>query len=181
MQKKCSSCELVNWPDALNCRRCGHPLGVIQTAATPRLVGKEIVRETKLRLDDEVQLQQPLQRIRSGASAAVMGGILSCLTFLLLNIFLASPTKFFQQAFLEFGLILLFSLGFYGKSRVCATLLLGYFTVGKLLLLIQGQIAFAGIFIGLLFVKSLYQGWQGTIAYHQLKARKTEQPQASIS
>lgn len=178
MHKSCSSCELVNWPDAVNCRRCGHPLGASQNTAIPRLRGKEIVREIKLTEDDDLQFEQPLKLIRSGVVAGALGSLFSFLAFTLLNILIATPNNFLRQALIELGITLALTIGVHCKSRVCAALLLGCFTIGKLILLVQGQIAFVGLFIGLLFAKALYQGWQGTLQYQKIKARKTRQAHA---
>ncbi len=178
MHKKCSSCELVNWPDAINCRRCGHPLGVQQNNAAPRLHGKEVVHEIKIKVDDDLQFEQPLKLIRSGVVAGALGSLFSCLSFILLNILLATPRNFLRQAFIELGITLALTIGVHFKSRVCAALLLGCFTIGKLILLVQGQIAFVGLFIGLLFVRALCQGWQGTVQYQKLKVSKPRQAHA---
>ncbi len=178
MHKTCSKCGLVNWPDAVLCRRCGTRLSQAIATDIPRVIGKEAAREIKIKADDDLEYEGPNSLIRNGFVAGIICAILSYVVVTLVKISFAIPSNLFGTALIEMGIGLALSIGIHFKSRVCAGLLLAFYTVGKIALLYQGQFAFIGIFTALFFLNTIYQGLQGTIQYHRIQERKMRRVRA---
>lgn len=60
--------------------------------------------------------------------------------------------------------------GIYRKSRVSALSMLIYFMAGKIMLWVDERV-FIGLPLALVFAYFFWRGFQGTLAYHQYKAK----------
>lgn len=172
MHKKCSSCGLVNWPQDVQCRRCGSGLGEISSSGCsplrPKLQANDFPFSAAAE-DDDAAYEEAKTMIKKGVRAGMICGGISLVLVLLLQAFLPIAGDLLKFAFLDIGIIYGLTLGMHLKSRVCAGLMLGYYILSKLVMLTQGGIGLVGIFVAIAFVKAFYQGLQGTLLYHQIK------------
>lgn len=168
MHKKCHHCELVNWPNDVQCRRCGSALGEVSPSAslTPlnaRVNGFQFADDEGGAFDEAHAL------IKKGVTAGMIYGGISLLIVFFLQAFVPFADGFLKFAWLDVGIIYGLTYGIHLKSRACAGLMLVYYALSKLAMITQGGIGLFGIFVAIAFVKAFYQGWQGTVLYHQLR------------
>ena len=169
MHKKCRHCELVNWPNDAQCRRCGSTLDELihSDALTPR--PKVQAEGIRFGDDEDGAFDEAKALIKKGVNAGMIYGGLSLVVILFLQAFAPITDGFLKFAWLDIGIIYGLTFGIHLKSRACAGLMLIYYALSKLAMITQGGIGFVGIFVAIAFVKAFYQGWQGTVLYHQIK------------
>jgi hypothetical protein len=107
-----------------------------------------------------------LKKIRS----AWIAGLVSAGLTLVFTLLAVSGTHlvagFGTWHLVDVGLLLGLSFGIYKKSRVCATLLLVYFVVSKVLMVSETG-KFDGVVMALILFYYHVQGVLGTFAYHR--------------
>lgn len=169
MHKKCHHCELVNWPNDVQCRRCGSALGDVSHSETLTQRPHVLAERIQLADDEGDAFDEAKALIKKGVNAGMIYGGLSLLVVLFLQAFVPFADGFLKFAWLDIGIIYGLTFGIHLKSRACAGLMLVYYALSKLAMMTQGGIGLIGIFVAIAFVKAFYQGWQGTVLYHQLK------------
>lgn len=169
MHKKCSRCELVNWPNDVQCRRCGNQLGVASESSMPILRPKVEVDNIQFSEDDDAAYDEAKGLIKKGVNAGMIYGGISLLIVLVLQAFVPIAGNFLKYAYLDIAIIYCLTFGIHLKSRACAGLMLVYYVLSKLALLQQGSLGIIGILVAVMFIKTFYQAWQGTKLYHQIK------------
>ncbi len=179
MHKKCHHCGLVNWPNDVQCRRCGSELGETthSEAHSEALLLRARVQAEALQFVEEEDgaFDEAKALIKKGVNAGMIYGGISLLVILFLQAFMPFADGFLKFAWLDIGIIYGLTFGIHLKSRACAGLMLGYYALSKLAMITQGGIGLVGIFVAIAFVKAFYQGWQGTVLYHQIKQTRTQQ------
>ncbi len=178
MHKKCSRCELVNWTNDVQCRRCGTALGESRPSDVPFLRPKVQVEAFKFSDDEDVAYDEANALIKKGVNAGMLYGGISLVVILFVPAFFPLAAGFLKFAYLDIGIIYGLTFGIHLKSRACAGLMLVYYTLSKLALLTQGSSGLIGIFVAVIFVKAFYQGWQGTVLYHQTNRIRSPQVNA---
>ena len=169
MHKKCNHCELVNWPNDVQCRRCGTALGESSHSEVPFLHPKVQVEALKFSDDEDAAYEEANVLIKKGVNAGMLYGGISFVVILFVQGFSTLDDGFLKFAWLDIGIIYGLTYGIYLKSRACAGLLMGYYILSKVAMLTQGGIGLIGLFVAIVFVKAFYQSWQGTVLYHQVK------------
>jgi hypothetical protein len=172
MHKKCHHCGLVNWPEDVQCRRCGTALS--ETSSSDIAAIRPKVADIQFSDDDDSAYDEAKALIKKGVGAGMLYGGLSLLVVLFFRSFLPFADDFLKWAILDVGIIYGLTLGIHLKNRICAGGMLGYYVVSKLAMLTQGSIGLVGIFVAIAFVKAFYQGWQGTTLYHQIKRSRSQ-------
>lgn len=169
MHKKCHHCELVNWPNAVQCRRCGCTLGEVRQSESLRPPPNAQTNGLQFADDEGGVFDEANTLIKKGVTAGMIYGGISLLIVFFLQAFVPFADGFLKFAWLDVGIIYGLTYGIHLKSRACAGLMLVYYALSKLAMMTQGGIGLFGILVALAFVKAFYQGWQGTVLYHQLK------------
>jgi hypothetical protein len=169
MHKKCSHCELVNWPNDVQCRRCGTALEQIHHSDVPFLRPKVQAEAFTLSDDEDAAYAEAKDLIKKGVNAGMIYGGISFVVILAVQMFSPLADGFLKFAWLDIGIIYGLTYGIHLKSRACAGLMLGYYLLSKLALLTQGGFGLIGLFVAIAFIKAFYQGWQGTVLHHQIK------------
>jgi hypothetical protein len=175
MHKKCHHCELVNWPNDVQCRRCGSELGATSHSEALRLRSKAHVDGLQFAEEEDAAVDEAKALIKKGGNAGMLYGGISLLVILFLQAFLPAADGFLKFAWLDIGIIYGLTFGIHLKSRACAGLMLLYYALSKLAMITQGGIGLIGIFVAIAFVKAFYQGWQGTVQYHQIKQTRAQE------
>lgn len=173
MHKKCSECELVNWPNDVQCRRCGMALAESTHCDLPFLRTNAPVAAFHLSEDEDGAYDEAKALIKKGATAGMIYGGISLVVILFVQMVSPLTDGFLKFAWLDIGIIYGLTYGIHVKSRACAGLLLVYYLLSKLAMLTQGRFGLIGIFLAITFIKAFYQGWQGTVLYHQIKQSRT--------
>jgi hypothetical protein len=169
MHKKCSHCELVNWPNDVQCRRCGAALEEIHYSDAAFLRPQVQTGALQLSEDDDVAYSEAKDLIKKGVNAGMIYGGISFVVIMFVQMFSPVADGFLKFAWLDIGIIYGLTYGIHLKSRACAGLMLAYYLLSKLAMLSQGSFGLLGIFVAIAFVKAFYQGWQGTVLHHQIK------------
>jgi hypothetical protein len=175
MHKKCSHCELVNWPNDVQCRRCSSELGDVSHSEALMLRPKVQADSLQFADEEDAAFDEAKALIKKGVNAGMIYGGISLLVILFLQAFLPAADGFLKFAWLDIAIIYGLTFGIHLKSRACAGLMLVYYALSKLAMMTQGGIGFIGIFVAIAFVKAFYQGWQGTVLYHQIKQTRTQE------
>lgn len=114
-----------------------------------------------VRVPDEI-----LGKIRRGwIAAAISAGMTLLVTLLAMSG--ASVGSFSAWNMVDVVLIAGLAYGIRRRSRACATIMLGYFVLSKILIVVQTGKP-TGVLVGLIFIYFLWQGVSGTFAYHRL-------------
>jgi len=117
----------------------------------------------------ETQAPVPAQVLKKIRNAWIAGIVSGCVTlvFTLLAMAGARVLGFSAWELLDVGLVFGLTFGIYKKSRTCAVLMLVYFTISKILLILEGARA-SGVVTGLAFIYFYALGVIGTFQYHKL-------------
>ena len=169
MHKKCSRCELINWPNDVQCRRCGTALEESQHSDVPLLRPKVQLEALKLSDDEDDAYDEAKTLLKKGVNAGMIYGGISLVVILGVQMFSPLANGFLKYAYLDIAIIYGLTFGIHLKSRACAGLMMGYYILSKLALLTQGSFGLIGILVAIALVKAFYQGWQGAVLYHQIK------------
>lgn len=173
MHNKCSQCDLVNWPNDVQCRRCGTSLEESGQLDLPLLRPKGQPVQIQLTDDDDTAFDEARNLIKKGVNAGMIYGGISLVVILFLQMFSPLAEGFLKFAWLDIGIIYGLTYGIHLKSRACAGLMLVYYLLSKLAMITQGSIGLIGVFVAIAFVKAFYQGWRGTFLYHQIKRSRS--------
>ncbi len=169
MPKKCSHCELVNWPNDVQCRRCGTALEDSHPSELPFLRPKVQTESLQFSDDEDVPYTEARDLIKKGVNAGMIYGGISFVVILAVQMFSPLADGFLKFAWLDIGIIYGLTYGIHLKSRACAGLMLAYYLLSKLALLTQGSFGLIGVFVAIVFIKAFYQAWQGTVLHHQIQ------------
>ncbi|HEX4947841.1 MAG TPA: hypothetical protein VFZ34_14310 [Blastocatellia bacterium] len=166
---------MVNWPQEVQCRRCGTALGAPQEPTVSPLRSRVQVAELQFSDAEDEAFAEANAMIKKGVNAGMLYGGISLLVILVLQAFTSFDDGFLKFAWFDIVLIYGLTFGIHLKNRICAGLMLVYYLLSKLAMLTQGGIGLLGIFVAIAFVKAFYQGWQGTLLYHQVKQSRSSQ------
>jgi len=131
----------------------------------------EITINTDSAFENPLSLKDQIE----AAENAIRGGFIACLISLgiTLIVTILGATGSLDMGFgtdwtmlIDVGLIAIFAIGIWFKSRTAATLMFLYFLASKIILLMAGQ--FNGIIMGVIFLYFYGRAMIGSFRYHDL-------------
>lgn len=109
-------------------------------------------------------------KIKSAWVAAAISGSIT----LIVTLIAMSGTEilgFSAWELIDVALVFGLAFGIYKKSRACAVVMLIYFTISKIVVMVESGKP-SGVLLSVIFIYYFWQGVSGTFAYHKLKNRK---------
>lgn len=120
----------------------------------------ELHKKTNIRVPEE---------IRKKIKNAWIAGLISITITLALTLISLSGSDILgldATAFIDVGVMAIFTLGIYKNSRVCAVLMLVFFVAGKIIMWMDSGVP-SGLPLALVFLWFYSQGVIGTFQYHR--------------
>jgi serine/threonine-protein kinase len=120
--------------------------------------------DVMLESDEPTVSDAVLKKIRNAWIAGLISTVVT-LVFTLLAVAGKKIAGVTPWQFVDVAILIGLTFGIYRKSRTCATVMLVYFVISKIMLFAEGQRG--GLVMAFVFFYFYAQGIQGTFAYHR--------------